>query len=136
MACSISENFNLIGNSAGATISSAQFSDQIGTPGATIDPLLGPLQDNGGPTFTHALLSGSPAIDKGHSSGSATDQRGFTRPGGQPTIENATIDGDGGDIGAYEVPAPPPTPSPTPTATPTATPGKRWRNWHRRSGGL
>ena len=33
--------------------------DQINT-----DPLLGPLQDNGGPTFTHALLTGSPAITK------------------------------------------------------------------------
>jgi hypothetical protein len=30
--------------------------DQINT-----DPILGPLQDNGGPTFTHALLPGSPA---------------------------------------------------------------------------
>jgi len=29
------------------------------------DPLLGPLQDNGGPTHTYALLSGSPAINKG-----------------------------------------------------------------------
>src|SRR6476620_5997437 len=36
-------------------------------PGAQIntDPLLGPLQNNGGPTFTHALLPGSPAIDSG-----------------------------------------------------------------------
>ena len=34
--------------------------DQINT-----DPTLGPLQDNGGPTFTHALLPGSPAIDAG-----------------------------------------------------------------------
>ena len=29
------------------------------------DPMLGPLQDNGGPTLTHALLTGSPAIDAG-----------------------------------------------------------------------
>src|SRR6266540_3344794 len=34
--------------------------DQINT-----DPMLGALQDNGGPTFTHALLPGSPAIDTG-----------------------------------------------------------------------
>lgn len=33
------------------------------------DPILGPLQDNGGPTFTHALLDGSPAIDAGDPSG-------------------------------------------------------------------
>jgi hypothetical protein len=123
-----SENFNLIGNSAGATISGAQFSDQIGTPGSPIDPLLGDLADNGGPTFTHALLSSSTAIDRGHSSGSTTDQRGFTRPVG---AVNAT-DGDGGDIGAFEfgsslptptpTPTPPPTPTPTPTPEPTPTP--------------
>ena len=41
------------------------------------DPLLGPLQDNGGPTRTHALLPGSPAIDNGKGSpGVSFDQRG------------------------------------------------------------
>ncbi len=58
-------------------------------------PLLGPLRDNGGPTFTHALLSHSPAIDNGFSSFAGNDQRGtgFMResPTGYP------------DIGAYEV---------------------------------
>src|ERR1044071_7179486 len=34
--------------------------DQINT-----DPMIGPLQDNGGPTMTHALLPGSPAINTG-----------------------------------------------------------------------
>ena len=51
------------------------------------DPLLGPLQSNGGSTRTHALLTGSPAIDAGSSSGCRdslgalllTDQRGATR---------------------------------------------------------
>jgi hypothetical protein len=38
--------------------------DQINT-----DPILGPLQDNGGPTFTHALLTGSPAINAGDPKG-------------------------------------------------------------------
>jgi CSLREA domain-containing protein len=62
------------------------------------DPKLGPLQDNGGPTFTHALLFGSPAMDAGDNSACpATDQRGFVRP----------MDGDGDgtatcDIGAFE----------------------------------
>ena len=44
------------------------------------DPLLGPLQDNGGLTWTHALLWGSPAIDAGDNAQCPpTDQRGITR---------------------------------------------------------
>jgi len=39
-----------------------------------------PLQDNGGPTWTHALLPGSPALDAAHSGGLSTDQRGGARP--------------------------------------------------------
>lgn len=47
------------------------------------NPLLGPLQNNGGDTLTHALLLGSPAIDSGSGSDCpATDQRGVTRPFG------------------------------------------------------
>src|SRR5207244_2543834 len=81
-----------------------------------IDPLLDQLRDNGGPTLTHALLSGSTAIDRGHSSGSNTDQRGFTRPVGSPPSPNPN-GGDGSDIGAFEVQAPVNTP-PTITAAP------------------
>jgi len=59
-----------------------------GTDVSGVDPLLGPLQNNGGPTFTHALPLGSPAIDAGSSAlpGSggtaceANDQRGVSRP--------------------------------------------------------
>ncbi|GAB4398967.1 MAG: hypothetical protein OHK0053_18410 [Microscillaceae bacterium] len=56
------------------------------------DPLLGPLQDNGGPTLTMALLPGSPAIDAGgnFSLTPATDQRGVA------------IEGANRDIGAFE----------------------------------
>ncbi len=97
-----SENFNLIGDSAGAIIAPLQFSDQIGTADFPIDPLLGPLQDNGGPAQTHALLTGSSAIDKGHSRSFSTDQRGFHRLVDLPDVGNAT-GGDGGDIGAFEL---------------------------------
>jgi hypothetical protein len=106
-----SQGFNLIGNSSGATISPAQFTDQIGTAGSPLDPLLGSLQDNGGPTFTRALLPGSPAIDKGDSGGLTTDQRGFPRPIDLGSIANAN-GGDGSDIGAFEM-----------QATPILTPG-------------
>jgi hypothetical protein len=62
------------------------------------DPQLTPLQDNGGPTWTHALLNGSPAIDAGNNAGlPATDQRGYPR----------VVDGDDNgspivDLGAVE----------------------------------
>ena len=61
---------------------------------SVVDPLLGPLQNNGGPTQTHALLTGSPAIDAVTSGcpPPATDQRGVTRPQGTAC-----------DIGAYEL---------------------------------
>jgi hypothetical protein len=96
-----SQGFNLVGDSLGATISPVLSTDQIGTAGSPLDPLLGPLQDNGGPTFTRALLPGSPAIDKGDSGGLTTDQRGFSRPIDFATIANVN-GGDGSDIGAFE----------------------------------
>jgi hypothetical protein len=71
-----------------------------GTPALTADPNLGPLAENGGPTRTHALLAGSPAIDAGFGDACLTsDQRGIHRP----------LDGDGNgsrlcDLGAYEFP--------------------------------
>ena len=63
---------------------------------SNVDPLLGPLQDNGGPTFTHALLPGSPAIEAGDDSvlGPPFDQRGE----GFPRLSGMHV-----DIGAYEV---------------------------------
>ncbi len=69
----------------------------------TGDPTLGPLADNGGPTLTHALLPGSPAIDAANDTLCAAspvnnlDQRGQPRP--------ADGDGDGAaacDLGAFE----------------------------------
>ena len=61
-----------------------------------IDPFLSPLQDNGGPTWTHALLQGSRAIDAGdNTDGVGTDQRGADRP-----------TDDTSDIGAFEIVTP------------------------------
>jgi hypothetical protein len=74
------------------------------------DPTLGPLGDNGGPTETHELIQGSPAIDRGRAAGLTTDQRGLPRPSDFTEIANAA---DGSDIGAFEVQAPPPSPPDT-----------------------
>jgi len=82
------------------------------------DPVLGPLQDNGGLTLTHALLPGSPGINAGAPSFTPPpfyDQRGT----GFDRIVNGRI-----DIGSFEVqaPRPSPTPRPRPTAHPRLTP--------------
>jgi hypothetical protein len=73
------------------------------------DPRLGPLQNNGGPTFTHLPAPNSPAID-GNDPALGMDQRGA----GFARVVNGRA-----DIGAVEVQvAPSPTPTPTPTPTP------------------
>jgi hypothetical protein len=90
-------------------ISNGVNGNQIGTSVSPINAMLGLLTNNGGPTLTHALLSGSPAIDAGDNSAVTnppftgppfTDQRGgsFSR----------IADGDGNstaivDIGPYEL---------------------------------
>ncbi len=79
---------NLIGNTSGG--SGYATSDLV-----NVNPQLGPLQNNAGPTQTMALLAGSPAIDAGDNTNApAYDQRGP----GFPRIVNGTI-----DIGAFEV---------------------------------
>jgi hypothetical protein len=108
-----SHGYNLSSDDAGGYLTSP--GDQINT-----DPLLGPLQDNGGPTFTHELFPGSPAIDAGDPSFTPPpfyDQRGpnFYR------VRNGRI-----DIGSFEVQAgtlpPRATPRPRPTPHPRPTP--------------
>jgi hypothetical protein len=81
--------------------------DQINT-----DPLLGPLQDNGGPTLTHMLLPGSPAIDAGDPNFTpppSRDQRGpcFYRVFGRRI-----------DVGSVETQPGPRCPTPKPRPTP------------------
>jgi CSLREA domain-containing protein len=99
--------FNLVGDGTGLSgiTNNDANGNQVGVTGSNpnpIDPRLGPLQDNGGPTFTHALLSDSPAIDRGLAPGlaPAADQRGVGRSGAA-------------DVGAFEF-TPPPPPAPPP----------------------
>lgn len=100
-----SQGHNVVGNADGVTAFNAT-GDQTGNGGAPLNPQLGPLANNGGPTATHALLANSPALDAG-SNALATDgvnaltidQRGAVRiadsadPGTTATV----------DIGAYEL---------------------------------
>jgi CSLREA domain-containing protein len=106
--------YNLIDDIAGCTLAGNTTGYVTG-----VAAQLGPLTGNGGPSFTHALLAGSPAIDAGNPAGCqdqtgallATDQRGLARSGRC-------------DIGAFEFGATAPaTPTPTSTAPATATPG-------------
>lgn len=98
-----SQGYNLIGSNLKMIIT-PMTGDQIGTPESPIDPMLGPLQDNGGPTFTHGLLNGSPAIDKGGGgTGLTTDQRGRPRPVRYNVSIPEPAGGDGSDIGAVEL---------------------------------
>jgi hypothetical protein len=69
---------------------SSCFTDGVNGTIVGQDPLLGTLRNNGGPTRTHALLPGSPAIDAGNTD-LTTDQRGQSRPAGPAD-----------DIGAFE----------------------------------
>ena len=104
----ISQGHNLIGDLGSATgFTNGVNGDQVGGGGnPVIDPLLGPLQDNGGPTLTHALLPGSPAIDAGDPNFTPPpefDQRGD----GFPRVIDGNYDGTARiDIGAFEAPQP------------------------------
>ncbi len=86
----VSNGYNLIKDLSGCTVTLLP-SDLFG-----LDPLLGPLANNGGTTLTHALLPGSPAID----TGSCTDPDGNPVPfdqRGMPRPQGITC-----DMGAYE----------------------------------
>jgi predicted outer membrane repeat protein len=104
-----SEGYNISSDNGGGFLTGP--GDQINT-----DPMLGPLQDNGGTTLTHRPLPGSPAIDAGNPSFTPPpffDQRG---PGFDRVVNGRL------DIGSFEVQQGKPTPSPTPRPTPTPRP--------------
>jgi len=91
----ISQGYNILGNVEGCNWPMIA-TDQRGEGSAHIDPLLGPLHNNGGITETRALLPGSPAIDHGDPTVFLPiDQRGVTRPQGERI-----------DIGAFELKLP------------------------------
>ena len=90
---------------AGAGLTNGINGDQVGSIASPLNPALNPLADNGGCTFTHRLLTGSPAIDKGKSFGNTIDQRGASRPFDFASIANMA-GGDGSDVGAFELGSP------------------------------
>ncbi|MBX2997357.1 MAG: pullulanase-type alpha-1,6-glucosidase [Caldilineaceae bacterium] len=92
-----SGGYNVIGDNTGdnGSFVDGVNGDQVGDSATPLDPLLGPLQNNGGPTiasgaatYTHFPLSGSPALNRGDPSGCVdetgspllNDQRDFVRP--------------------------------------------------------
>jgi len=89
---SLGHNLIGVGDSGSGYVSS----DLVGTTAKPLDAKLGSLQNNGGPTPTMALLTGSPALDAGSDANAPpTDQRGVPRPQGTHV-----------DIGAYELEVP------------------------------
>lgn len=123
----VSGGYNLIGDASDCN-GFAATGDQVNIAEVGV----GPLQNNGGPTETHALLMDSPAVDKGNDvegcqtpdiedyfAGNLTllpmteDQRGLTRPVAvlNPNVKIC-------DIGAYELQVEEPSPTPTPVPPP------------------
>jgi hypothetical protein len=89
---SLFARFTLVGDGTGSGIADAVDGNKVGTGAAPVDPKIGKLGNNGGPTRTHALLIGSPAINAGSDAECyPTDQRGVTRPRGPHC-----------DMGSYE----------------------------------
>jgi hypothetical protein len=81
----------------------------LALPPGTIsqEPMLGPLQDNGGGSATMALLPGSPAIDSGANPRNLyEDGRGYECPPTGPCTEFERTVGTATDIGAFEFGAP------------------------------
>jgi hypothetical protein len=104
----VSDGYNLSSDDGGGYLNGP--GDQINT-----DPLLGPLQNNGGPTLTHALLPGSPAINTGDPN--------FTPPPSYDQRDNPFVRVYNGriDIGSFEA-QPPRRATPAPRSRPTPLP--------------
>jgi Right handed beta helix region len=109
--------FSLIGDVTDPRVSeSVPGSDLVG-----LDPRLGPLAANGGPTETMMPAANSPVVNKGGGS-LATDQRGDSRPSIFPGVALSVAAGaNGADIGAVELQAPPTSPPPPATPLPATS---------------
>jgi hypothetical protein len=105
-------------SSLGYNLSSDDGGGYLTAPGdlTNTDPRLGPLQDNGGPTETMALLAGSPAIDAGDNA-LAVDANGQPLTTDQRGVPFARIQGGTVDIGAFEVQKPSLSPVTLPNGT-------------------
>jgi CSLREA domain-containing protein len=107
-----SQGHNLIGNPGSSSgFTNGVNGDQVGTTGSPLNPQLGPLANNGGPTMTHALLASSPVREAGDNCVTdvthcgdgnipqmTTDQRGAPRLIDFDSNGTATV-----DVGAYEL---------------------------------
>jgi len=99
----ISAAFSLGGTPAGADLTETVAGSNL----LGVDPQLGPLQNNGGPTETMAITASSPAVNRG-AGALGTDQRGEPRPVLYPGVPLSGAAGAiGADIGAFELQAPP-----------------------------
>jgi hypothetical protein len=95
----VSNGYNLIGN-VGTASGITGPGDQKGSGANPIDPQLGGLQDNGGPTPTHKPAAGFPGHDKGCAFGAETDQRGFARTIDWPSVADGSCTGLEGTVGS------------------------------------
>jgi predicted outer membrane repeat protein len=92
--------FSLVENTSDATIADSPAGSNL----FGVDPQLGTLAPNGGPTQTHLPAITSPAVDAGTTNGLAADQRGLARPFDASNVANGG-GSDGADIGAVELAA-------------------------------
>ena len=120
---------NLIGATDGSSgwITTGANADLTGTSANPLDPLLGPLADNGGPTQTMALLPGSPAIDAGNTA-LAVDASGQPLQFDQRGPGFARVVGPAVDVGAFEVQVVTPPLTAGALTPPVATEGQAFSN--------
>jgi len=125
-------NFNLFGSNGNSGVTGFTPGPTDIVPSVALAQILGPLQNNGGPTQTHALVAGSPAIDAGDPGGCLdnlgtlllTEQRGFGRHADGNNDATVRCDIGAFEYGAEFVPVPPPPPPPLAVGVTTVATGE------------